>query len=280
MDLAHFLASRFPEYGVAQWRERLADGRVVGAHGERLQDSTPYLPQTRIWYYRSLEQETEIPFDAVILHRDEHLLVADKPHFLPVIPAGRFLQQTLLLRLRRELAMPYLVPLHRLDRGTAGLVLFSVNPDSCGRFQRLFHDHAIEKHYEAIAPPLNERQLPYRHASRLESVPPFPCVGEVAGVPNAETWIEQCRPLASGSARGLAHYRLRPTSGRKHQLRVHLAALGAPIINDPLYAAEPPSEDDWQRPMQLLARSLRFRDPLDGRSRHFESQRQLALADR
>ncbi len=266
-----FLADQFPAIGAEAWRSRLARGLVIDAQGQPLAPDSPYRPGGRLHYYRELEQETPVPFEAELLYRDEHLLVADKPHFLPVVPAGRHLQETLLLRLRRRLDLPELAPLHRIDRGTAGLVLFSVQERTRGRYQALFAQRAVDKVYEALAPHLPGREFPRQHCSRLEPGEPFFLMREVPGTPNSETGIEIAERRGA-----LDLYRLRPVTGRKHQLRVHLAALGAPILNDDFYPAlHPADEADFSRPLQLLARSLEFRDPLDGRFRRFESRRQL-----
>jgi tRNA pseudouridine32 synthase/23S rRNA pseudouridine746 synthase len=266
-----FLVEQFPGVGEQAWRSRLARGLVLDARSQPLAPDSPYRAGGQLYYYRELQQEIPVPFEAELLYQDEQLLVADKPHFLPVVPAGRHLQETLLLRLRRRLDLPELAPLHRIDRGTAGLVLFSVNERTRGRYQALFARRAVEKVYEALAPHLPGRGFPLRHRSRLEAGEPFFLMREAAGEPNSETGIEIAERRGA-----LDLYRLRPVTGRKHQLRVHLAALGAPILNDDFYPVlSPADEADFSRPLQLLARSLEFRDPLDGRIRRFESRRQL-----
>jgi tRNA pseudouridine32 synthase/23S rRNA pseudouridine746 synthase len=206
-----------------------------------------------------------------ILHVDEHLVVADKPHFLPVIPAGRYRRETLLTRLVARLGNPDLSPLHRLDRGTAGLVLFSANRATRDAYQSLFRERRIEKTYEALAPPLPEVPFPLARENRLAPHPDGFRMREVAGEPNARTHVDV---LARGAP--WWRYALHPETGRMHQLRVHMAALGAPIANDPWYPeAAPGHADDLTRPLKLLARALAFFDPLDGRERRFESR--LAL---
>jgi tRNA pseudouridine32 synthase/23S rRNA pseudouridine746 synthase len=207
-----------------------------------------------------------------VLHVDEHLVVADKPHFLPVTPAGGFVAETLLARLVRRLGNPQLAPLHRIDRGTAGLVLFSTNPDSRARYQALFPQRLIHKRYEALAPALPDRVFPLLRSTRLQPGEPFHRMCEVDGPPNSETRIEV---LERGD--DIWRYALEPVTGRKHQLRVHMAALGAPILNDTLYpslAAEQ-ADGNYEKPLKLLARSLSFVDPLTGVERQFESQWRL-----
>ncbi|HUP91842.1 MAG TPA: RluA family pseudouridine synthase [Solimonas sp.] len=269
-----FVVERFPGVTLDQWRSRMERGLVTDEAGAALGPDAPYRQGLRVRYYRELPVETPIPFQAEVLFRDEHLLVADKPHFLPVTPSGRYLQQTLLVRLKNQLGIADLAPLHRIDRGTAGLVLFSIDPATRGRYQALFAQRQVAKLYEAIAPALPAQDFPRVHCSRLVAGEPFFRMREVDGAPNSETAIELHEPRGA-----LALYRLRPLTGRKHQLRVHLAALGAPILNDPLYPElRQELEGDYSRPLQLLARTLAFDDPLSGQPRRFESRRRLQEA--
>lgn len=267
-----FLVARFPGIEAEAWRARLARGLVLDGAGEALAPDAPYRAGATVWYYRELPEEPAIPFEAEILHRDAHLVIADKPHFLPVVPAGRFLQQTLLVRLRRELGLDALTPLHRIDRGTAGLVAFSADAATRGLYQRLFATRAIDKRYEAFARRVEGLAFPFVRRSRLVAGEPFFRMREAAGEPNSETVFESCA-LDGDRAR----YRLRPLTGKKHQLRVHLAAIGAAIENDPLYPSlrEDPGDDDFLRPLKLLARELAFVDPVSGEARRFVSRRSL-----
>lgn len=275
-SVLEFLCAQFPAIDETQWRSRMARGLVVDEQRVAVGPDTPYRTGATIHYYRELPPEPRIPFEATILHRDERLLVVDKPHFLPVLPAGRFLQETLLVRLKRELGVEGLVPLHRIDRGTAGVVVFSLDPRTRDAYQRLFRERRVEKTYEALAPALPARTFPRVHRSRLAPGEPFFRMREVPGEPNSETRIELI-----GSRGALAHYRLFPVTGRKHQLRVHLAALGAPIVDDPLYPElRAEQEDDYRRPLRLLARAIAFTDPLDGQPRRYESLRTLDDAAR
>lgn len=272
--LVDFLAQRLPAVSSAQWRQRMAQGRVLDENGRPLPPEAPFQPQTRVYYYRELSAEPVIPFEAAVLYQDEHLLVADKPHFLPVTPTGRFVQQTLLVRLKRQLGIETLSPIHRIDRETAGLVLFSVRPQDRGAYQALFRDKVVEKSYEAIAPLRPDLPLPPAHISRIEPDAQFFRQREVVGEPNSETHIEL---LQAQGALGL--YRLSPVTGRTHQLRVHMHALGRPIVGDLFYpeVVHGPghADEDYSRPLQLLARTIAFTDPLTGQPRHFESRRRL-----
>ena len=268
------LCERFPRVDRATWRERFARGRVLDAGGNPIDANAPYRAGAEIQYFREVADEPRIPFEERVLHVDRHLVVADKPHFLPVAPTGAFVRETLLGRLLRSLGNPDLVPLHRIDRLTAGLVLFSASRESRGAYQALFRERRIGKEYLALAPPLPALESPCVYRSRLERGEPFFRMREIAGDPNSETRIEV---VARGP--GPWCYRLEPVTGRKHQLRVHMAALGAPIGGDPLYPdLRDPGPDDHARPLQLLARALEFDDPLDGRRRRFCSERTLSPA--
>jgi len=281
-----FLVDRLPAVSRDDWRERLHAGRVLDAEGRAVPPDAPHRPNSHLWYWRELPPEPESPEAEAVLHVDEHLVVADKPHGLPMTPKGRHLQQTLLVRLKRRLGLDDLVPIHRLDMDTAGVCVFSVRPDSRAAYQRLFADRAVRKVYEAVAPWRAALAAPRRYASRLEErADAFMQMQEVAGSPNAVTEIEMLTPLGGGRDPApvpLAHYRLMPHTGRKHQLRAQLAALGAPIVGDRLYPVLMPADapaDETAWPLQLLARTIAFADPIDGRPRRFESMRRLAALD-
>jgi tRNA pseudouridine32 synthase/23S rRNA pseudouridine746 synthase len=259
------LCARFPKVAREQWLERMARGLVVDSDGRSLTPETPYRVGLEVHYYREVSDEPPIPFDEAVLHCDADLLVADKPHFLPVMPAGAHVHETLLGRLIRRTGNEALVPLHRIDRDTAGLVLFSTNPHSRARYQALFRERRIEKSYEAIAPALPNVEFPCTRSSRIVAGEPFFRMQEVEGTANSETRIDI---IARGD--GFWRYALTPITGRKHQLRVHMAALGAPIANDGIY----PSllhrvAGDYSAPLQLLAKRLSVIDPLSGVERGF-----------
>ncbi|WP_027016447.1 pseudouridine synthase [Comamonas composti] len=269
--LLDFLVQRLPAVARADWCRRMALGEVVDEHGQAAHALTAFVPGLRYYYYRELEGEPQIPFEAEIIYRDAHLLVADKPHFLPVVPAGKYLQQTLLVRLKRALELPELSPIHRIDRDTAGLVVFSVQRATRGAYQALFRERAISKVYEAVAPWRADLVFPREHQSRMEESGHFFRMREVAGTPNTLTRMQLLERQG-----GWARYRLEPETGKRHQLRVHMAALGLPLWGDGFYPeVRDVPEGDYSRPLQLLARSLRFVDPLTAEERSFESRRSL-----
>jgi tRNA pseudouridine32 synthase/23S rRNA pseudouridine746 synthase len=245
----------------------MARGQVVDETGLRLNPESPYRVGACVFYYRELESEKSIPFAEDILFQDEHLLVVDKPHFLPVVPSGRFLHETLLVRLRKKWGMEMLVPIHRIDREAAGVVLFSLNPATRGHYALLFQDRKVKKVYEGLAGTLPGLSFPMIRRSRIVPGEPFFRMKEVEGEPNSETYIEVLRKMNDATL-----YQLRPETGRKHQIRLHLSGLGIPIVNDRLYPLMSSVEDDdFSSPLKLLAKSVSFQDPLTGRECYFES---------
>jgi len=272
-DMLVFLCARFPGVSEDTWLQRMARGEVVNQRGEAMTPVSPYRRGDCIFYYRDLEgREEVIPFEETILHQDDHLLVVDKPHFVPVIPTGRFLQESLLVRLKKKTGLDNLTPIHRLDRETAGVIIFSHNPDSRGAYQSMFQQRTMDKTYEALAGLLEGRDFPFVYRSRLVDADKFFLMREEAGEPNSETHIDLIERQADQ-----ALYRLNPVTGRKHQLRVHMAALGIPILNDSFYPHTAPADaaDNYDAPLKLLARSIAFTDPLSGDVRYFESLRRL-----
>jgi tRNA pseudouridine32 synthase/23S rRNA pseudouridine746 synthase len=249
-------------------------GLVVGADGRAVTPDAPYEPGMFVWFHRELPPEVPVPYPLGVVYRDEHLVVVDKPHFLATTPRGSHVAETALARLRRELGVPTLTAAHRLDRLTAGLVLFTVRPEDRGAYQTLFRDRRVHKEYEAIAPYDPALALPRTVRSRIVKERGVLTAREVEGEPNAVSRIE----LIERRDDGLARYRLVPGTGQTHQLRVHMNALGVPILGDPLYpevTAHVPA-GDFRRPLQLLARGLAFTDPVTGVEHRFRSGRVLA----
>ncbi|MFE3542410.1 RluA family pseudouridine synthase [Nocardia sp. NPDC059177] len=264
------LVERLPRVDPARIDEMLAAGEIVDLTGPLTPDA-PFVPGGAVWFHRDLPVETEVPFEIGIVHRDDDILVIDKPHFLATIPRGQHILQTALVRLRRDLDLPDLVPAHRLDRVTAGLILFVVNPAARGAYQTMFHHRTVRKEYEAIAPYDPALELPRTVRSRIVKEKQVIAAQEVEGEPNAETEVELLEHRD-----GLGRYRLRPHTGRTHQLRLHMNSLGVPILGDDFYPVlTDKSVDDYTRPLQLLAATLAFTDPISGQPRRFETARSL-----
>jgi tRNA pseudouridine32 synthase/23S rRNA pseudouridine746 synthase len=272
-----FLVERIPAVAREDWAQRMNGGEVVDASGQAIPPHAPHRPHTKAYYWRSLPFEHPIPFEERVVFQDDFLVVADKPHFLPVTPKGRYLQETLLVRLKRKLGIDTLVPMHRIDRETAGLIAFTIQPHTRNAYQALFRDRQVDKTYEAIARVNPALQWPMTYRSRLVESERFMAMKEVEGLPNAETGIDLLEV-----ADGFGRFELKPVTGQKHQLRAHMWALGMPILHDQIYPTlmpELPPEvtPDFTHPLQLLARSLAFDDPVTGQRRVFHCGRGLDL---
>ncbi len=276
-NLLQFFVTQFPHIPEEEWKQRFDEGLILDQDSQALSADSPYLPNTHLLYFRRLAREPEIPFEEQILYQDEHILVADKPHFLPVTPSGLYLHQTLLNRLKKRTGIQTLSPIHRIDRDTAGLVIFSVNPHERAQYQNLFRDRVVKKVYEAIAPYSAELigQLPITYQSRIEESEHFLQMQEVEGEPNTDTFMEMIEVKEPW-----AKYRLTPGSGKKHQLRCHLNALNIPIKNDQIYPILTPYQEyelDFSKPLQLLAKQMSFLDPIKGLKRQFTSSQGLVI---
>jgi tRNA pseudouridine32 synthase/23S rRNA pseudouridine746 synthase len=275
-SLLEFLTARFPRIHRDQWAERFAQGLIFNAQGQPVEADAPCLPHTRLYYFRSVPQEPALPFEAQVLFQDAHLVVADKPHFMPVTPAGRYVQQSLLVQLKQRLGLDTLTPVHRIDRETAGLVLFSVQAHERNAYQALFRERQVHKVYEAVAAFNPTLTWPMTRQSRLESDTQFFRSREVAGPPNSETHLSVLHTEGQH-----ALYRLEPVTGQRHQLRVHMNALGLPIEGDQFYPTVlrgPDEAEDFSAPLQLLAKHMAFTDPITGEERVFHSAQRLRLA--
>lgn len=273
--LLDFLCEKFTGISRGTWLARMQAGLVADSNGKPLGAESAYQAHSIVHYYRALAHETPIPFEQHILFQDDYIIAVDKPHFLPVMPAGKYLQETLLVRLKRKTGIDALTPMHRLDRETAGVMIFIIKPETRGAYQSLFLNKRVQKKYQAIAPFNQELRLPIIHKSRLQVSEHFMRMQEVAGAPNSETsieLIEQCN--------GLGRYALTPVTGKKHQLRVHMAALGIPIINDQIYPDYIATEQEsFENPLQLLASEIVFTDPILDCSRVFHTRRTLNFVD-
>ena len=272
-----FLCVKFPYIAEAVWRQRIAQGKVHWFDGPTITEQTPFLPSKRLCYYREVVAEPVVPFEHHILYQDEHIIVADKPHFLPVTPGGDYVNECLLARLKRQTGIDDIVPVHRLDRDTAGVVLFSVNTASRARYYKLFSDGAVQKQYLAVAS-LNaaakQATLPqhWHIENRIEKSHPRFVNAIVAGEVNA---VSDISLVARYADTGL--FQLTPHTGKTHQLRLHMLSLGMPIMHDKYYPVlHPKSVAQFDTPLQLLACGLRFIDPVTSASQSFCSEFKLA----
>ncbi|UKA64729.1 RluA family pseudouridine synthase [Arthrobacter sp. FW306-04-A] len=268
--------------------DRFDAGEIVGEGGAPLDRQTPLEEHTFIWYYRTLPPETRMPVEIDILHQDEHLLVVDKPHFLPTTPGGTYIQESALVRLRNRLALPDLIPMHRLDRMTAGVLLLSTNPETRGKYQVLFEKRQVQKEYECVSAAAPAAGFPAVGfpavvRNRMTKSRSYLLAEVIDGEPNAETRIELLRTFDGGThdagpARR-ALYRLEPHTGKTHQLRVHMASLGLGIVNDAFYPELlDKAPDDYSKPLQLLARGIRFVDPISKQAVEYRSRLDLSEA--
>ncbi|WP_120283700.1 pseudouridine synthase [Dietzia kunjamensis] len=288
--IAEYIEARFDHLDPRELQRRISAGEIVGADGRAIDHHTPLGTHEFVWYHRDLPDEPTLPYREEILYRDHHLVVVDKPHFLPTTPSGHFLRETALVRLRTRLDNDDITPIHRLDRETAGVVMFSARPDTRGAYQSMFERREVTKAYEAVsarpagwdaaAPSLCGHPVPVTHRAHIRSLrgelrvtlhPELP--------PNSETLVDVLRTGHSASGRLVVQTLLRPRTGRLHQLRVHLAALGIGILGDRRYPdLLPEAPDDPDLPLQLLARELEFTDPVTGEPRRFATRRTLTHA--
>ncbi|TFI40794.1 pseudouridine synthase [Rhodococcus sp. 1R11] len=268
--IVEYLEHEMPE---DDWRRAIGDAELVDEKSRPITLDTRYRAGSQVYFYRVPAHEVPVPFEIGILHEDENLLVVDKPHFLATIPRGRHVTETATVRLRKQFDCPDLTPAHRLDRATAGVLLFTKTKHARRPYQELFSTRNVTKEYEAVAGFDAALQFPRVVQSRILKEHGVMTAYEEPGEPNSETRIELIDTLGD-----LARYRLFPKTGKTHQLRIHLSSLGIPIVNDPYYPVYTSTPvDDFTRPLQLLARALDFTDPLTGEQRRFASARELQL---
>ena len=301
-----FLTVKFSAVSRKEWLNRFAAGEIMNAIGRVMKPQDSLLLESHLYYYRNIHNEPELPFKARVIFQDDYLVVADKPHFMPVTPGGRYVQQSLLVQLKQALNLPELSPIHRIDRETAGLLVFSVRAQDRNAYQELFRQRLVEKTYEAIAGATDASTqgmvFPLVYRSMMVEDTQFFKMRELARDAtshktafNSETWIDCVSSFSSASSnplsihhsrqypKSLARYILKPLTGQRHQLRVHMNALGLPLINDQLYPhvlRGADEADDFNAPLQLLAKTIVFKDPISGVSREFESQLKLYGMDR
>ena len=272
--LLAFLTRRFPKISEQIWVERITTGKVLTEEGDPVTLDTAYMPNSRLFYFREVPEEPVIPFQEEILFNNDHLMVACKPHFLPVNPGGPYVRETLLGRLKEKTGNPFLSPINRIDRATAGLVLISTNEATRGLYQQLFMQGLVRKTYEAVTDfPHDSGEREWLVENRIEQGEPWFRIQICAGAVNARSQFRLLEVIGSQ-----ARFQLFPLTGKKHQLRIHLSELGFPIVNDRCYPELlPETADDFDRPLRLLSRKIEFRDPVTGKEMSFASERNLIL---
>ncbi len=270
-----YFHSKFPHLSTDDCLGRFKRGEMVTANGEVLSEQSAYKAGQHLYFYRELKDELQIPFEEKIIYQDERILVADKPHFLPVAPTGQYLHETLLVRLRIITKIDTLELCHRLDRETAGIVLLTKKPCYRHKYHQLFSDRKIKKTYHAITSKVDSlskiNDLPFHYRSKIIPDKDSMRMREIAGTANSETIIRMSKE------RGVGFFlEISPITGKKHQLRLHLSSMGMPIKNDPLYPTRMPKQpSDFENPLQLLAKSLQFTDPYSGQNHKFSSGQEL-----
>ncbi len=273
-SLLDFLEAHFPRVGRDVWVECLQTDKIFDEEGRVVILSTPYRINARLQYFREVKAEPRIPFQEHILYEDDNILLADKPHFLPVTPTGTAVNECLLHRLMQRTSNPALVSVHRLDRATAGLVLFCKRPEKRKDYYALFSEGRIDKQYQAVASlPTDENRNQWLVESRIEASGEWILHHNVAGKINARSSIKL---LAKNDT--LGHFLLSPITGKTHQLRLHMGLIGSQILHDKFYPQLQPETQnvDYKQPLQLLAKSLAFTDPVSGIQFNFKSQQRLA----
>lgn len=268
-----YMCLQFPHIEAAEWQQRFTDGLIYDAKGQQLRIDSAFQAGSHVFYYRFLKREIHVPFEHAILFENDDLLVIDKPHFLTISPTGQYVQETLLVRLKNQIGNEQLSPIHRLDRETAGVVLFSKRPETRGIYQQMFADRQVQKTYHAVATYDSGLQFPQTVRLNMDKGQPFYTMQVCEGTPNSETEIQLLEHNQLW-----AKYLLKPHTGKQHQLRVHLSHLGLPIKNDPFYPKiAHKADDDFTSPLQLLAKHLEFKDPVTLKALQFSSKMELTL---
>lgn len=245
----------------------LSKGLFVDAHGRPWRPEDPYRPNAFVWFHRTRAPESPVPGALTVLYRDDRIVVVDKPHFLATTPRGVHVTESVVAKLRVRLGLDELAPAHRLDRLTSGVLLLTTAKRWRGPYATLFADGLATKTYEALACVPPGTAFPVSVTGRIEKHRDSLQAALVPGEPNSESLIELVEARA-----GIGRFRLSPRTGKTHQLRLHMASIGAPILNDPLYPDVADVEpNDFSRPLQLVARTLAFSDPIDQSPRRFDS---------
>ncbi len=275
-SILDFLQMRFPNVPVKQWSTRMEKGLIFSEKGEKITIKSKYSPQTMLFYYKTANEEITIPFKEKIIHMDKNIIIVDKPHFLPVMPAGKYINENLLTRLKDKTGNKDIVPINRIDRETSGIVLFSANKKTRGMYQTLFMQKKVEKTYHAITlynEKQNLRSEKFKKKSRIVKGDPWFRMKEISGKVNAISDFTLIK-----KKKGKAFFKIKPLTGKKHQIRLHLSGIGCAIINDRLYPELLPEKSpDFRNPLQLQSKLLKFTDPITKKTLEFKSSYQLSF---
>lgn len=270
-SIIDFLTARFPGVSRTVWLQRIQEGKVFDDLGTTINEASKYIPHGRLHYFREVADEVRIPFKEIVLYRNDHLLVACKPHFLPVTPGGCFVNECLLNRLRSETGIDDLVPIHRIDRETAGIVLFSTQAGTRRHYCDLFMNGNVRKTYQAVSRYTGKQGKYWKVDNRIVKGDPWFRMTTVTGISNSSSDITLDKTVGDK-----AYFTLHPATGKTHQLRIHMSGIGYGILNDRLYPdLQPFRADDYAHPLQLLAKKIEFRDPITNENFEFTSTREL-----
>ena len=280
--IMEYLTGRFA-YDASNLEIKMAAGDIVDELGRPYTLTSPYKAGALIFLYRDPVPEKRVPYEIEIIFEDDDLLVIDKPHYLASTPKGSYIVESALVRLRRQLQMDEISPAHRLDRLTAGVLIFTKRSELRRAYHDMFAERTVLKTYQAVAPVRHDLELPVTVRSRIHKERGVMWAQTIEGEPNTETRVElaatkKVDPDSHNGHGEVGLYDLFPHTGKTHQLRIHMAGLGVGILNDnyyPDFYSVP--MDDYRNPLQLLAKTIEFTDPLTGERRFFESTRTLEL---